>query len=187
MTRDATGNIKKTSISGLLVIQRPTYHDKRGFFREVLRLNELEKASGIKFNFKQWSHSKSLPRVIRALHCEVHNKIVYPITGNMFSAIVDIRPESKTFGKVETFNFVEPNYKALFIPAGLANSICAIGKKPVHYIYLIDDYYEPKKMKGIAWDDPDLAIKWPVKNPILSDRDRGNPTLKQLFPKKFKK
>lgn len=179
-------NIKTTSISGLLIIERPTYKDKRGFFREIVCLNELEEASGVKFRFKQWSHSKSIPGVIRALHSEDQNKIVYPITGDVFSAYVDVRPDSKTFGKVETITYKEPNYKAVFIPKGVANSLCVVGKKPAHYLYLIDDYYHPKKIKGIAWDDPDLGIDWPIKNPIISERDKNNPTLRELFPDKYK-
>lgn len=178
--------IKKTSIPGLLVIERPTHKDNRGFFREALRLNELEEVTGVKFNFKQWNHSMSLPRVIRALHAENWNKIIYPITGKVFTAIVDIRPKSKSFGKVETFTFSESEPRALFIPKGLANSTCVIGNKPVHYLYLIDVYYDGKDTRAVAWNDLDLAIKWPIKNPILSERDKNNPTLRELFPEKFK-
>jgi dTDP-4-dehydrorhamnose reductase/dTDP-4-dehydrorhamnose 3,5-epimerase len=177
---------KKTAIEGLYVIKRPTYHDNRGFFREVLRVNELEKATGFKFRFKQWSHSVSNPRAIRALHTEDQNKIVYPITGSCFSAYVDVRPDSKTFGKVITKTFKEPNFDAMLIPAGVANSICVIGNKPVHYLYLIDDYYHPKKIRGIAWDDPDLKIRWPFKRPIISDRDRNNPTMREIYPEKYR-
>lgn len=127
----------------------------------------------------------SVPGVIRALHAENWNKIVYPITGKMFAAIVDIRPGSRTFGRVETFEFNEEIPKALFIPKGLANSICVVGEKPVHYLYLVDEYYDGKDTRAIAWDDPDLNIKWPVKNPIISERDMNNPTLRELFPEKF--
>jgi len=177
--------IKKTSIPGLLVIERPTYKDKRGFFREAVRLNELEEIAGFEFNIKQWNHSKSKPKVIRALHAEGWNKLVYPVTGKMFAAIVDIRPDSKTFGKVETFTFDETRLRALFIPEGLANSICVVGTKPVHYFYLVDKYYDGSDTRAIAWNDPDLNIKWPIKDPIISERDKNNPTLREAFPEKF--
>ncbi len=180
-------NIRKTSIPGLLIIERPTYKDDRGFFREAVRFDELEKATGIKFNIKQWNHSLSQPRVIRALHAEGWNKLVYPATGEMFSALVDIRPNSKTFGKIETFTFKESEPKLLFIPKGVANSICVIGNKPVYYFYLVDKYYNGSDTTAITWDDPDLNIKWPVKNPIISERDKNNPTLREMFPDKFKK
>ena len=184
MSKTST-SIKKTKIPGLLVVERPTFSDERGFFREVVRLNELKEFFKINFRPVQMNHSLSKPKVIRALHAENWNKLVYPITGIMFAAIVDIRPKSKTFAKVLTFTFEEPNPKALFIPKGLANSICVIGKKPVHYIYLVDKYYNGKDTTAIAWDDPDLNINWPVKNPIISERDRRNPTMREMFPEKF--
>jgi dTDP-4-dehydrorhamnose 3,5-epimerase len=178
--------IKKTSIEGLFVIERPTFTDNRGFFREAFRLNELEEVRGEKFVPVQWNHSKSEPKVIRALHAENWNKLVYPITGKMFSAIVDIRPDFPTFGKFETFEFEEDSPKALFISKGLANSICVTGDKSVHYLYLVDAYYDGKDTRAIAWDDPDIGISWPVKDPIISKKDRGNPRLRDLFPEKFK-
>ncbi len=177
--------IRKTSIPGLLIIEKSTYKDERGFFREVVRLDELEKVSGIKFKIKQWNHAYSHPKVIRALHAEDWNKLIYPVTGKMFAAIVDIRPNSNTFGKVETFVFDETRPKALFIPNGLANSICVIGTKPVHYFYLVDKYYDGSDTTAITWDDPDLNIEWPVKDPIISERDKNNPTLREVFPEKF--
>ncbi len=181
--------IKKTSIPGLVTIERPVYRDNRGFFHEIFRLNELEKATGIKFNPVQWNHAMSIPRVIRAIHTEGWNKLIYPVTGKMFTAVCDVRPESKTFGRIEEFTIdntrKDSPYMALFLPAGMGNSICVVGNEPVHYFYLVDEYWDDKKASGIAWDDPDLAIKWPVKNPIISDRDKNNPTLRELYPKKF--
>lgn len=177
--------IQKTSISGLYVIKRPTFKDKRGFFRETARWSDL-RSVGINFKPIQINHSYSLPRVVRALHAENWNKLIYPVTGKIFSAIVDIRPSSKTFGKVKTFLFSEKYPYALFVPKGLANSVCVLGNKPVHYIYLVDAYYKGDDTRAIAWDDPDLAINWPVKNPIISGRDKSNPTLRELFPLKFK-
>lgn len=178
--------ITKTSIAGLVVIERPVFRDERGLFQEIFHLDHVEAATGIKFNIVQANHSCSLPNVIRALHAENWNKLVYPLSGKMFSVIVDIRPDSPTFGKYETFEFDEENPKALFIPKGLANSICVTGDKPVHYLYLVDAYYTGQDTRAIAWDDPDLNIKWPITNPVISDRDKANPTLREMFPDKFK-
>jgi dTDP-4-dehydrorhamnose 3,5-epimerase len=191
MTEEKTV-VKKTSIPGLLVIERPVFRDDRGLFHEIFRSNELEEAIGTKFNPVQWSHSRSLPKVIRAIHTEDWNKHVYPVTGKMFAAICDLRPESPTFGKVETFEFDadDPNstQKALFIPkGGIGNSICVVGDKPVEYVYLVDEYWDNAKAKGIIWNDPDLAIKWPIADPIVSERDQKNPTVREMFPDKFKK
>lgn len=178
-------SVQCTSLSGLFVIERPTHRDDRGFFREVARWDELAEASGHAFAPVQWNHSVSKPRVIRALHAENWNKMVYPVTGRMFAAVVDIRPDRPTFGRVETFEFDEETPRALFVSAGLANSICVVGDKPVHYLYLVDAYYDGSDTRAVAWDDPDLAIAWPVKDPIISERDRNNPKLRDLFPEKF--
>lgn len=182
--------VRKTSIKGLYVISRPVFCDERGFFHEIFRQNELLDRAGISFKPVQWSHSMSLPGVIRAIHTEGWQKLVYPVTGKMFAAIADVRPKSSTFGKVETFLFDNTDEKslhsALFLPAGVGNSICVVGAEPVHYIYLVDEYWDNSKAQGIAWDDPDLKINWPVRRPVISERDKNNPTLRELCPKKFK-
>ena len=182
----AKQDIQKTSIPGLLVIKRPVFKDKRGYFKEILRMGYLTRIRGEEFEFKQWSHAMSLPRVIRGLHAENWNKIIYPVNGKMFAALVDVRPDSETFGKVETFNFDSDDQKALFIPGRVANSICVNGEEPVHYLYVVDAYYDASDTFAIAWDDPDLGIKWPIRKPIISDRDKNNPRLRDLFPAKFK-
>jgi len=176
--------IETTAFDGLLLIDRPVMVDDRGFFREAIRMEDL-KELGINFNPIQLNHSLSKPGVIRALHAESWNKLVYPLTGKIFIAIVDIKPESVTFGKVTTFNFDDSNRKLLYIPVGFANSICVVGNEPVNYIYLVDQYYTGQDTKAIAWDDPDLNIKWPIKNPIISKRDKNNKTLRETFPEKF--
>src|SRR3989344_8159450 len=130
--------VKKTAIDGLLIIEMPTHEDERGFFREVLHLNELNEALGFEFKPVQMNHSRSLPNVLRALHAENWNKLIYPVTGKVFTAIADIRPDSETFSKVETFTFDGQDRKALFVPKGLANSICVAGSEPVDYMYLVD-------------------------------------------------
>lgn len=178
--------MQKTTIKGLFIIESNVFSDSRGFFKEVFRLDELEDGIGKVFNFKQMNHSRSLPGVLRALHAENWNKLVYPVNGRMFTAVVDIRPESETFGKVETFDFDDSRREALFISNGLANSICVNGDEPVDYVYLVDNYYDGKDRRAIAWDDPDLNIKWPIKDPRISERDKNNPRLRDLFPEKFR-
>lgn len=178
--------IKTTSIPGLLILERPIFTDERGFFRELFHKDDLEKTAGLKFEVIQLNHSHSIPGVIRGIHAENWNKIIYPVCGEAFIAIVDIRPDSPTFTKVETFDVNDTNRIGLFIPNGLANSFCVIGDEDVDYIYLVDTYWDGSDTRAIAWDDPDLNIQWPVKNPIISDRDKNNPRLRDLFPEKFK-
>ncbi|MBI2334461.1 dTDP-4-dehydrorhamnose 3,5-epimerase family protein [Candidatus Daviesbacteria bacterium] len=173
--------IAKTSIPGLLMLERPEFSDKRGFFREIFHLDELEKELGFKFKPIQMNHSRSMPRVIRGLHAEQWNKMIYPVNGTAFLAVVDLRPDSPTFAKVETFTIDDGQRYGLFIPNGLANSVCVVGDEPVDYIYLTDTYWDGSDTRAIVWDDPDLKIDWPVKNPIISERDKNNPRLRDLF------
>lgn len=177
--------IESTEIPGLYLVKRPTFSDDRGFFREVFHLDELESKVGYPFVPVQWNHSLSKPKVIRALHAENWNKLVYPITGEMYAALVDIRPDSPTFSKVVEITFDDSDRKALFIPKGLANSICVLGDEDVHYLYMVDSYYDGSDTRAIAWDDPDLNVQWPIQDPTVSERDRNNPTIRQMFPEKF--
>ncbi len=184
--------IRKTSIPGVLIIEGNFKTDDRGFFDEIFRKKELEVSSGISFNPVQWNHSMSLPGVIRAIHFEDWNKLIYPVTGVLYAPIVDLRPESNSFGKVEYMTIdntkTDSPKRALFLPkGGIGNSICVIGDTPLHYLYLVDEYWDDAKAKGVAWNDPDLKIKWPIENPIISDRDKKNPNVRDLFPEKFTK
>lgn len=178
--------IKTTKIAGLLILERPIIKDERGFFKEIFHLDELEETLGYEFRPVQANHSRSLPKVLRGLHAENWNKLIYPLTGKVFVAIVDIRPEADTFAKVETFTIDDGTRHALFIPKGLANSFCVIGDEAVNYLYLVDAYYDGSDTRAIKFDDPDLKINWPISDPIISDRDRNNLSLRDLFPEKFK-
>ena len=176
--------IENTKIEGLLIINRPIFQDERGFFREVGRIQDISEILGKPFEPVQMNHSRSYPNVIRGLHAENWNKLVYPVTGAIFAAFVDVRPDSNTFKKLLTFTISDKNRQAIFISKGIANSICAIPNaknNPVDYVYLVDAYYDGTDTTAIAWDDPELAIDWPVKNPILSEKDKHNPLLEKIF------
>lgn len=179
-------NIQKTPIDGLYIVGRPIYRDNRGFFREIYQSQELKEFAGVNFNPVQFNHSLSLPKVMRGVHAENWNKLAYPTNGKVFVAIADIRPDSPTFAKVETFIIDDENRHGLFVSKGLANSICNMGNDPVNYVYIVDAYYDGTDTRAIAWDDPDLKIDWPIKDPIISDRDKANPKLRGMFPEKFK-
>jgi len=178
--------VEKTSIEGLLVLKRPKHEDARGFFREIFHLDEIENFLGMQFKGVQMNHAFSVPKVLRGIHAENWNKVIYPVNGEVFVAIVDVRVDSPTFGRVETFIINDQNRIALFVSKGLANSYCITGDRSVDYIYLVDAYYDGSDTKAIAWDDPNLAIDWPIKDPIISERDKNNPRLRELFPEKFK-
>lgn len=191
MRFDPEKNIVKTGIDGVVLIQRPVIGDARGFVHEPYNKEELKSATGVDFSPVQWTHAYIKPGVIKAVHSEDWNKLVYPVTGILYAPICDLRPESPTFGKVEYVtidNTKEDSLRqALFLPkGGIGNSICVLGDEMMHYFYLIDEYWDDAKAKGVAWNDPDLNIKWPVDDPILSERDQHNPTLREMFPDKFK-
>ncbi|MDP8969565.1 MAG: dTDP-4-dehydrorhamnose 3,5-epimerase family protein [Actinomycetota bacterium] len=178
--------VEPSDIAGLLVVRWPTYSDERGFFRQTYQVRELAEALGRTPVLRQGNHSHSAPGVLRGFHAEPWDKLVYVVCGQAIAAVADIRPDSPTFGEVRTFRLGAPPHGErvrLFISQGLANSFCALGPEPVDYLYDVSDYWRPGIAKpAVAWDDPDLAVDWPLRDPLLSEADASNPTLRELFP-----
>ncbi len=177
-------NVQTTDIEGLLVLERPTMDDERGFFREVLEKRDIEAGAGNKIEIVQWNHSRSKPGVIRGIHAEPWDKIVYCVRGSVLNVVVDLRVGSATFGRVFSKQLGGENMYALYIPQGVANSFCVLGQESADYSYLVTAYYEGKPTPAISWDDPLITKQfggWPVKNPIISDKDKNYPTLKEKF------
>ena len=177
--------IRRGAIDGLLIIERPTIEDERGFFRETFRLSELEEALGTPVRFVQENHSRSKRAALRGLHAENWEKLVYVPHGEVFTAVADTRPDSPTFGRVETFVLGESNRNKVFLPPALAHGFCVLSDR-ADYVYLVTKYYDGSDVSAVAWDDPDLAVPWPISDPILSERDRHNPTLRELYPDRFR-
>jgi len=184
--------ISKTKIEGLLVFERKLFKDNRGFYQEFARTPAIEKILGRKLEVKQWALSYNNPGVLRGIHAEPQDKVVTPMSGKIFIAIADIRPESPTFGQYHSFNFdlTDPYTprKTIIISNGLGNSFLTLGDSPVEYFYAVSETYNPNEQKrAVRWNDPDLAIKWPEEPKIMSDDDKSkHPFLKDLFPEKFK-
>jgi len=181
--------ISETEIEGLLVVEYPFYSDERGFLQEMFRKNEFEVA-GCRFDTLHTAISYSRPKVLRGIHTEEWYKYVIPLTGKMFAAYVDTRPDSKTFGYVHTEVFdytnIETRHRGVLLPPGVGNSIGVMGNEGVLYLYSNEDYWEKDKARGINLYDPDLNIDWPVADPVVSERDQHNPDLRDLYPHKFK-
>lgn len=183
--------IQATEIDGLIIFEKKIYIDQRGWFEEVYRVEDIAKALDVDdLVIKQGSFTYNLPGTLRGLHAEPQYKIVTPLMGKAFIAVVDIRVDSPTFGKVVTFNFdytdVNTPRKSLVISPGLANSLLVVGDEPVFYNYAVSDTFKFENVKrSITWNDKDLNIDWPNKNPILSENDQKNPTMRELFPDKF--
>ncbi len=176
--------IETTDIPGLLIYQRETFEDNRGFFREAVELRDLEKVLGKKITVTQWNHSLSHSKVIRGFHAEPWEKIIYVLRGEVMAAIVDLRLDSPTFGKVVTVTLGENNRKTLYLPKGMGNSFCVTSSTDAEYMYMITDYFEGKPTPAVAWNDPVLTKQfggWPVENPIVSEKDMNYPTLKEKF------
>jgi dTDP-4-dehydrorhamnose 3,5-epimerase len=176
--------ISGTTIEGLLVIERPTHPDARGFVREPFRLDELERAVGAPVAFVQQTHARTVRGALRGLHAEAWEKLVYVPRGRVFQAVADVRPGSPTFGRVATFELGEADRRCLFLPRGVANGYCALTDE-ADYVYLVTRYYDGTDTRAVRWDDPDLAVPWPVSAPVISARDRHNPTLRELVPGRF--
>lgn len=178
--------VRATSLEGLLIIERPTIDDHRGFFRESFRLAELEDALGHPVGFVQENHSRSQKGALRGLHAEDWEKLIYVPTGEVFSAVADLRPDSPTFGQVETFILGEQHRAKLFVPRGLAHGYCVTSQE-ADTVYQVTAYWDGTDTRAVAWDDPDLAVPWPIAHPILSERDLNNPTMRQLFGESFRR
>lgn len=167
---------KKTKIEGVILIQPKVFGDNRGFFLESYSQKEFE-AGGIKAKFVQDNHSFSVEKgVLRGLHFQLppfaQAKLVRVVKGKVLDVVVDLRKSSPTFGQWSAFELSEENHLSLFIPQGLAHGFCVL-EPGTHFLYKTDNYYNAESDRGIAWNDPDLKIDWPVVNPILSEKDRN--------------
>ena len=176
--------IIKTKFKGLLIIKRPTYLDSRGYLKELFEQKKYRK----KFIFDYFSVKKK--NVIRGLHLQFKNpqaKIISVISGKIFDVVLDCRKNSKTFGKHFAMNLSAKDNTSLYIPEGFAHGFCSLTDNTVLY-YKNSDYRIKKYEVGILWKDKDLDIRWPVKKPIISLRDRKNLSFnKFLNSKNFKK
>ena len=167
--------VTKTLFKDLVIIENNAYKDKRGYFKELLKEKDLKK----RFPFTVMSFSKK--NVIRGLHLQTkkaQGKFVSVIKGKIFDVAVDLRRKSKTFGKYYKIILSEKNNKSIFIPPGFAHGFCTLEKEN-YIIYSCTNYRNKNSEKGIRYNDKFLKIKWPVKKPILSSKDKKNLTLKE--------
>lgn len=171
---------KKTTLKDALIIEPKVFRDERGFFVETYSKREFAK-NGIANEFVQDNHSLSVQKgVLRGLHFQkppyAQAKLVRVVRGKVLDVIVDLRKDSKTFGKWEGFELSAINFKMLYVPRGFAHAFCTL-EENTEFVYKVDNFYAPEADSGIAWNDSTLAINWPIANPILSAKDAA---LKQL-------
>ena len=163
----------KTNFKDLIIIKNKSYKDKRGYFKELLRENEIRK----KFPFLVMSYSKK--NVIRGLHLQQRKsqgKFVTVIKGKIYDVVIDLRKRSKTFGKKYSIILSDKNCKSIYVPEGFAHGFCALDKDN-YVVYSCTNYRDKQSEVGIKFDDKKLNINWPTKSPILSKKDRKNPSL----------
>jgi len=162
----------------ILVTPRP-FADPRGFFMETYKRSEFE-ANGIADDFIQDNFSHSVGNVVRGLHYQkspqAQAKLVMVTKGEIFDVAVDIRRESPTFGRWVGVSLSAQNKNMLYIPAGFAHGFCVLSEE-VNFTYKVSAEYAPTLDRGIAWNDPEIGITWPVNDPLLSDKDLRLPTL----------
>lgn len=163
-----------TAIPDVLVIEPKVFGDERGFFYESYNEKAFHEATGLDVRFVQDNHSKSARNVLRGLHYQVQQpqgKLVRVVQGEVFDVAVDIRKDSKTYGQWVGEILSADNKKQLWIPPGLAHGFVVLSET-AEFLYKTTDYYAPAHERCIAWNDPDLAIAWPIDGiPSLSAKD----------------
>lgn len=174
---------EKQEIEDVILISPKIFEDKRGFFMETYKKSDFE-ANGIIGEFNQDNHSKSSKGVLRGLHFQkepyAQAKIIRCIKGRIYDVAVDIRKNSKTFGKYIKVELSENNKKMLFIPKGFAHGFVTLSNE-AEIVYKAQGEYNPNADCGIIWNDEDINIDWGIDfNPILSQKDKNHPHLRNI-------
>jgi dTDP-4-dehydrorhamnose 3,5-epimerase len=174
---------QKTKLKDAYLIKPQVIGDSRGFFMESYSKKEFEK-EGIGCEFTQDNHSKSEKKgTLRGLHFQAsphtQAKLIRVAKGAIYDVIVDLRKDSETFGQWEGFELSAENKRMLFVPRGFAHGFVTL-EDDTEVLYKADDFYAPETEGGIAWNDPDLKIDWPVEVSTISERDKKWPILKEL-------
>ena len=171
----------KTSLPGVLVIEPDVHQDERGFFLESYQ-EARYKLEGVDVSFVQDNHSKSVKNTLRGLHAQIKQpqaKLIRVLNGNIWDVAVDVRKGSPTFGKWFGEELSCQNYKQIYIPAGFVHGF-AVLSETAEVEYKCSDLYAAGDQLTVRWDDPDLNIPWPIKDPILSAKDAEAKTLKEV-------
>ena len=174
-------NSKKLDIPEIILIETNVFSDERGLFAEIYKLSAFSQFKIDKI-LTQINHSKSKKCVLRGLHYQlnpkVQDKFVFVAAGEIFDVAVDIRKGSPYYGKWVGQTLSSRNKKALYIPEGFAHGFCVLSDV-AQVIYCCTNEYAPEYDRGIFWNDPKLKIDWPIKNPILSEKDSKLPLLEK--------
>lgn len=166
----------------VLLLEPKIFEDARGFFIESYN-QQVFSNLGINDKFLQDNHSLSKESgILRGMHYQINPraqaKLVRVISGAIYDVVIDIRRDSSTFGKWESFILTSENKRQLYVPKGFAHGFCTLTAN-TEVIYKVDEYYSPQHDRGILWNDPAIGIDWPVSNPVLSAKDEKLPVLEE--------
>lgn len=174
--------VTPTALPGVVIIEPVVHRDARGFFFESYHAPRYREA-GIDVTFVQDNHSRSTRGTLRGLHWQAGEhpqaKLVRVLNGEIFDVAVDIRPDSPTFGRWVGVHLSSDNFRQLFVPIGFAHGFCVLSET-ADVEYKVSDIYHPPSERGVMWNDPAIGIDWPIRDPILSPRDREHPPLAAL-------
>jgi dTDP-4-dehydrorhamnose 3,5-epimerase len=175
-------NITATALPEVLLIEPKVFGDDRGFFFESYNRRAFAEATGIDVDFVQDNHSRSAKNVLRGLHYQIEQaqgKLVRVVAGEVFDVAVDLRRQSPNFGKWVGLNLSAENKRMMWVPPGFAHGFLVLSDA-AEFLYKTTDYYAPQHERCIAWNDPDLAIEWPLAGePALSAKDQLGKALRE--------
>jgi dTDP-4-dehydrorhamnose 3,5-epimerase len=170
--------VADSRLDGVVAVEPAVHGDDRGFLVETFSEKEWADA-GITTPFVQHNHSRSVRNTLRGLHFQTtpgQAKLVRCVRGGIFDVAVDLRRGSPTFGEWEGHVLDDETHRQLFVPAGFGHGFCVLSEL-ADVSYLLSSVYDPATEAGIAWDDPDVGVEWPVDEPLLSQRDIQAPRL----------
>ena len=172
--------VVRTALSGCLILEPQVFSDERGHFFESFSLQKFRNATGVLANFVQDNHSYSHANVLRGLHYQVEQaqgKLVRVVAGSVWDVAVDLRRSSPTFAQWVGVDLNAENQRMLWIPPGCAHGFVVTSEHAV-FLYKATDYYAPAHERTIVWNDPSLAITWPLQTPALNAKDAAGLTFK---------
>jgi dTDP-4-dehydrorhamnose 3,5-epimerase len=171
----------ETKLEGLVLIEPEVHGDERGFLVETFR-DELWRELGVEMQTAQENHSRSSRNILRGLHFQTspgQAKLVRCMRGRVWDVAVDLRRDSETYGQWEGYELDDETHRQFLVPVGFAHGFCVLSDV-ADVAYKLSSLYDGSTESGIAWDDPDIAIDWPISDPRLSDRDQSAPRLSEV-------
>lgn len=178
-------NFRQTELDDVYIVEPDIYRDERGYFLETYRELYLDDL-GVEIKFVQDNFSLSVKNVVRGLHYQKAEssqyKLIMVCSGEILDVVVDLRRSSSTFGRHVSLLLNDQSHKMVLVPDGFAHGFSVLSDEASVY-YKCSTYYNPQMERGVHWNDPELGIDWKVTDPVISEKDRSQPLLKELKEK----